>query len=326
VSESDWRPSAAAEALRRRAELLAAVRDFFRKAGVLEVETPVCSGFAATDPALDSLETRYTGPGAPHGQRLFLQTSPEFHMKRLLAAGSGPIFQICKAFRDRERGRLHNPEFTLLEWYRPGLDHWGLMDEVESLVASVLHCTRPFARHSYRELFQARLGIDPLTAEAEALRACALDHGLAEAAQLQLDGPDPWLALLISRFIEPELGRGIPCFVYDFPASKAALARLRPGDPEVAERFELYAEGLELANGFHELGDAAEQRERFQWDLQQRRSAGRPIVPMDRRLLEALEQGFPDCAGVALGLDRLLMLRIGAHSIDEVLAFPLERA
>jgi lysyl-tRNA synthetase class 2 len=326
VSGSRWRPSAAPEALRARAELLAAVRAFFREAGVLEVETPLCSAFATTDPALDSLETRYTGPGAPHGQRLYLQTSPEFPMKRLLAAGSGPIYQICKALRDGERGRLHNPEFTLLEWYRPGFDHCRLMEEVETLVATVLDCTRPFPRYSYRGLFQQRLGIDPLAAELEELRACALKRGLSEAASLDLKGTDPWLDLLLSRFIEAELGRGTPCFVYDFPASKASLARIRPGDPPVAERFELYAEGLELANGFHELGDPAEQRQRFRRDLDQRRSTGRPEVPMDRHLLDALEHGFPDCAGVALGLDRLLMLRMGANSIDEVLAFPLERA
>ena len=293
---------------------------------MLEVETPICSAFATTDPTLDSLETRYTGPGAPQGQRLYLQTSPEFPMKRLLAAGSGPIFQICKALRDGERGRLHNPEFTLLEWYRPGFDHRRLMNEVEALVVLVLDCPRPFPRHSYRELFRNRLEVDPLVAGPEELRACALERGMSEAAGMELDGSDPWLDLLLSRFIEPELGRGTPCFVYDFPASKAALARIRPGDPPVAERFELYGEGLELANGFHELGDPVEQRRRFERDLERRHRGGRPEVPMDRRLLAALEQGFPDCAGVALGIDRLLMLRIGARSIDEVLAFPLERA
>ena len=320
-----WRPSARLEVLRARAELLSRIRAFFRDAGVLEVETPLASAAANTDPMLDSLATRYTGPGAPAGRRLYLQTSPEFAMKRLLAAGSGPIYQICKAFRDGERGRLHNPEFSILEWYRPGYDHQRLMDEVEALISPLLGVTEPFQRLSYSELFQRQLGLDLLAADAARLRACAQERGGPGLAALELDA-DAWLDLLLSEFIEPQLGRDRPCFVYDYPASKAALARVRPGPPPLASRFELYAEGRELANGFHELSDASEQQRRFEAELQRRRAAGRPLVPMDLNLLAALQQGLPDCSGVALGLDRLLMLRQELTHIDQALAFPLERA
>jgi lysyl-tRNA synthetase class 2 len=320
-----WRPSAELEVLRARAEMLSRIRAFFLDAGVLEVETPLAGAAANTDPMLDSLATRYTGPGAAGGRRLYLQTSPEFAMKRLLAVGSGPIYQICKAFRDGERGRLHNPEFSILEWYRPGYDHHQLMDEVEALVAPLLGVEAAFERRSYAELFQHHLGLDPLAAGVSRLRQCALECGGAGLAELELDA-DAWLDLLLSEFIEPRLGRGRPCFVYDYPAGKAALARVRPGPPPLASRFELYAEGLELANGFHELSDAAEQQRRFEAELQRRRQAGRTLVPMDLNLLAALQRGLPDSAGVALGLDRLLMLQQGLSHIDEALAFPLERA
>lgn len=320
-----WRPSAGLEVLRARAELLARIRAFFQRAGVLEVETPLAAAAANPDPMLESLATRYTGPGAAAGRQLYLQTSPEFAMKRLLAAGSGPIFQICKAFRDGERGRLHNPEFSILEWYRPGYDHARLMDEVEALTAPLLGITEPFERLSYGELFQRHLGLDPHAADTARLRACAQERGGPALAALELDA-DAWLDLLLSEFIEPRLGRGRPCFVYDYPASKAALARVRPGPPPLASRFELYADGLELANGFHELSDAPEQKSRFEAELRRRRAARRPAVPLDLNLLAALQQGLPDCAGVALGLDRLLMLQQGLSHIDQVLAFPLERA
>ena len=320
-----WRPSAGLEVLRARAELLSRIRAFFRDAGVLEVETPLAMAAANTDPMLDSLATRYTGPGAAAGRDMYLQTSPEFAMKRLLAAGSGPIYQTCKAFRDGERGRLHNPEFSILEWYRPGYDHHQLMDEVEALTAPLLGVTEPFERLSYGELFQRHLGLDPHAADTARLRACARERGGVGLEELELDA-DAWLDLLLSEFIEPQLGRDRPCFVYDYPASKAALAQVRPGPPPLASRFELYAEGLELANGFHELNDASEQRRRFEAELQRRQAFGRPLVPLDLNLLAALQQGLPDCSGVALGLDRLLMLQQGLTQIDQVLAFPLERA
>jgi len=308
-----------------RARLLAQIRAFFHQQGVMEVETPVCSRSATTDPTIQSLVTRYTGPGAPSGVPLYLHTSPEFPMKRLLAAGSGPIYQLCKVFRDGESGRLHNPEFTLLEWYRPDFDHHRLMDEVEQLVQRVLPEAQPVRRISYRELFEQLLGLNPHDATAGQLRNLALQQGVPGIEQLELPHRDAWLDLLMTHCIEPALGAGL-CFVYDYPASQAALARVRPGDPPVAERFELYIDGIEVANGFHELADAAEQRRRFEQALQARSEAGQPLVPMDELLLAALARGLPDCAGVALGIDRLFMRAIGATHIDQVIAFPLTRA
>lgn len=325
---ADWRPGATLDTLRLRARLLERVRAFFAARGVLEVETPLLSVAGSTDPALASLRTAYHGPGLPAGQPLYLHTSPEFPMKRLLAAGSGPIYQVARVFRDGEAGGRHNPEFTLLEWYRPG---WGidrLMAEVEALVtglyegAQALPATR---RYTYRALFQEFLGLDPLGAGVAELRACGERAGIRPPGGMPADDPDPWRDLLLTHLIEPHLGPGL-VFLYDYPASQAALARLKPGEPAVAERFELYWDGLELANGFHELGDAAEQRARFEADNRQRAALGLPAVPLDERLLAALEQGLPDCSGVALGLDRLLMRLAGLSRIDQVLAFAIDRA
>lgn len=323
--EDGWRPGALIEMLRRRAGLLSQIRDFFHQREVMEVETPVCSRCATTDPAIESLQTTFTGPQAAAGLPLYLHTSPEFAMKRLLAAGSGPIYQICKVFRDGEAGARHNPEFTLLEWYRPGFDHHRLMDEVEALLLHLVPESTPARRLSYQALFQQYLDIDPHRATPEELRHCAEGQGLADAGRLQLETRDAWLDLLLSHYIEPRLGDGA-CFVYDYPASQAALARIRPGSPSLAERFELYLDGVELANGFHELTDAAQQRARFEQECEVRKQSGLPAVPMDHRLLQALEQGLPSSAGVALGIDRLLMQLSGASHIGEVLAFSLDRA
>lgn len=317
----DWRPAARLETLRLRAERMQQVRRFFQQRGLLEVETPMLSAAAGTDPNLDSLHSRYQGPGAPETGELYLHTSPEFPMKRLLAAGAGPIWQCCKVFRGGERGRRHNPEFTMLEWYRPGWDHHRLMTEVADLVSAVCG-ERPVVTRTYGELFRP-LGvnahtddIDQLTAAAERL-GIPLPHGLHR---------DALLDLMLSERIAPELGRGSIEFVHDFPASQAALARIRPDTPPLAERFECFVDGMEIANGFHELNDAAEQRSRFQADSEQRRLEGKPVPPMDERLLEALAASMPDCAGVAVGLDRLFMVALGCGRIDEVLAFPIERA
>jgi lysyl-tRNA synthetase class 2 len=322
----DWRPTAGLAALQGRAALLAEVRAFFAAAGVLEVETPLCASAAGTDPALRPLRTRYTGPGHPQGLTLYLQTSPEFAMKRLLAAGSGPIYQVCKAFRDGEAGGRHNPEFTLLEWYRPGFDQHRLMDEVAALVRQCLGAPQlGEERISYRELFLQQLQLDPLVADPAQLQAIATAR-IPGSAGLQLPDRDAWLDLLLSALIEPRLGNAQLTFVFDYPASQAALARLDAADPRAAARFELYYRGMELANGFHELGDADELRARFVADNAERRAAGEDELPLDERLLAALAHGLPDCAGVALGLDRLLMLKLGAERIAEVLAFPVERA
>lgn len=324
----DWRPGASLDTLRLRARMLERLRDFFARRGVLEVETPLLSVAGSTDPALASFQTPYQGPGLPAGQPLYLHTSPEFPMKRLLAAGSGPIYQVARVFRDGEAGARHNPEFSLLEWYRTGWELESLMDEVEALVTALRGDAPPLPatrRYAYRELFQAFLAIDPLMATVEELRACCHQAGIQAPDSMPGDEGDPWLDLLLSHAIEPRLGPGL-VFVYDYPASQAALARVRPGDPPVAERFELYWDGLELANGFHELGDATEQRARFVADNHKREARGQPRMPLDEHLLAALEQGLPDCSGVALGLDRLLMRLAGLERIDQVLAFAIKRA
>jgi lysyl-tRNA synthetase class 2 len=320
----DWRPTASLDTMRMRARLLAQIRAFFSARDVLEVETPLLSSATVTDPHLHSLTTVYQGPGAPEGRILYLQTSPEFAMKRLLAAGSGPIFQICRAFRNQEAGWLHNPEFTLLEWYRPGFDHHALMDEVDGLLAEVLTLARA-ERLSYGAAFRGRFGLDPLDATTEELRRAAISAGLRGISEADRDG---WLDLMMSHSVQPTLGRGRPTFLYDYPPSQAALARVRPGPPAVAERFEVFVEGLEIGNGFHELADAAEQRRRLEADVARRRALGLEAVPVDERLLRALAQGLPDCAGVAIGVDRLLMVAAGIErgSIDQVLSFPWDRA
>lgn len=315
-----WTPSAPLRNLRLRARVLAQVRTFFALREVQEVETPLLANACVPDPMIESFPVEYHGPG---GERtLYLQSSPELHMKRLLAAGSGPIYQICRVFRNGEAGRLHNPEFTLLEWYRPGYDHHRLMDEVDALLQSVLDSVVG-ERLRYAEVFALESGIDdPVHAPLGELQECAAQW-CAEAGTLERDD---CLHLIFSHLIEPLLGRGCPTFVYDYPASQAALARRCPDNPDYAERFEVYVEGMELANGFHELTDAAEQRRRFAADLETRRRRGQPVTPLDEHFLTALDAGLPPCAGVALGFDRLLMLLAGAMEIAEVLAFPLARA
>jgi lysyl-tRNA synthetase class 2 len=322
---SDWRPSAGIDILRRRAELLGSIRAFFAERGVMEVETPLLSACGATDPHLDSFCTHYTGPGIVTDRVAYLQTSPEFAMKRLLAAGSGPIYQICKAFRNGESGRYHNPEFTMLEWYRPGFDYRNLMAEVDDLLRAVLN-SRPAAFLSYAEVFKQHLQLDPHTASTAQLRACAASHGVIASDSLGADR-DTWLTLLWTHLIEPRLGSGgHPLFVFDYPVSQAMLARIRPGSPAVAERFEVYIDGVELANGFQELQDSVEQRRRFEENCRLRREGGMLAMSMDERLLAALAHGLPLCSGVALGLDRLLMLKVEAGDLREVLAFPFDSA
>ncbi len=313
-----WRPTATLANLQCRAEVLAKVRHFFAERGLLEVETPLLCAGTIPEPAIESLHTHCGQPA----QRFFLQTSPEFAMKRLLAAGSGPIYQICKAFRDGETGRRHNPEFTMLEWYRPGWDHHQLISEVEALVTAVL-ATPVAERITYGELFARHLAIDPHSSSLGELRQAAAQTDLGELPALDRDG---LLNLLFATAIEPQLGADRPTFVDDFPASQAALARVRPGPPAVAERFELFVAGLELANGFHELTDGGEQRRRFEHDRQRRSQAGQADVALDEPFLAALEHGLPACSGVALGIDRLVMLAAGVNDIRQVLAFPTDRA
>lgn len=321
--EHEWRPTASLDSLRLRARVLEQIRDFFMRRGVLEVETPTLCAAATLDPNIDSLHSRVTAGGTV--RPLYLHTSPEFAMKRLLAAGSGSIYQVCKVFRDGEAGRLHNPEFTLLEWYRVGYDHHGLMDEVETLLREILG-SEPARRHSYHEVFHRFTGVDLASATDAALHQCAVEFGLAAAAERPAEGRDLYLNFLMSHVVTPHLGHDAPVFVYDFPVTQAAMARVRSGTPPVAERFELFVNGVELANGYHELTDTDEQRYRFEQERRRRRLAGRPVVDGDDRLLAAMKSGLPDCAGVALGVDRLLMLRAGVDHIDDVLSFPVRLA
>jgi lysyl-tRNA synthetase class 2 len=318
----DWRPTASMDALRLRAEIVAKIRAVFAERAVLEVETPLLASAPVTDLHLQALNCRYRGPGADDGWTLWLQTSPEFAMKRLLAAGSGAIFQICKAVRDGEAGRRHNPEFTILEWYRPGWDHHRLMNEVDDLLSAVLG-TGTGERLTYGEAFTRYAGVDPHGEPDDGLRTRVEALGVPSAGEL---GRDDLLDLLLTHVIEPKLGHCQPTFIHDYPASQAALARVRPGQLPLAERFEVFVEGLELANGYHELTDPGVQRHRFEADLEARRNAGLPEVPIDEHLLAALEHGLPECAGVALGLDRLVMLAAGTREIADVVAFPVDRA
>lgn len=324
-AEADWRPVPSLQCLRARATLFARAREFFAARGVLEVDTPIVVNAPVSDVHLHSATVQLAGLGAP----LYLHTSPEYAMKRLLAAGSGDIYQICHVVRGGEGGRLHNPEFTLIEWYRLGLSLDRLMDEVESLVRVLLgEATAARGRRerlSYREAFLRELAIDPLTASEEMLAAAADSVGFRTSAARPARR-DEWLELLMGVHVGPRLGRNALTFVYGYPASQAALAQLDPADRRVAERFELYCEGLELANGFHELASVDEQRSRFEADNAARRRSGLAAAPLDERLLAALAAGLPDCAGVALGFDRTLMLALGAQQIDEVLPFPTARA
>jgi len=320
VSES-WRPTSSLEAIRRRAQALRWTREFFHERGVLEVETPAMVNAAVSDVNLGSVRVEMPGRDAP----LFLHTSPEYAMKRLLAAGSGDIYQVCHVYRGAERGRQHNPEFTMLEWYRLGFSLDELMDEVGQLVRGLLREELPVEMLSYREAVATHAGFDPLDApDAELIRAAEV-LGM-DSAHSHRASRDELLDLIVGAQVGPALGANALTFVHGYPASQAALARLDSTDPRVALRFELYHRGIELANGYHELSEITEQRQRFGNDQELRRRRGLPVNPLDPNLLAALEAGLPDCAGVALGFDRVLMLAMGTASIDDVLAFPVERA
>jgi lysyl-tRNA synthetase class 2 len=245
-------------------------------------------------------------------------------MKRLLSAGSGAIYQICKSFRNEETGRFHNPEFTMLEWYRPGFNHLHLMTEIDELIQEVLGCETA-ERVSYQDIFKQYLCCDPLTATLNDIKALAKQYGYGEIAANE-NNKDTLLMLLFSQHVEPNIGQNRPCFVMDFPASQAALAKISLTNPLVADRFELYFQGIELANGFHELTDEPEQRGRFEQDNIKRQSKGQDIMPIDQNFIAALNFGLPACAGVALGIDRLLMLALNCSKINQVIAFENSRA
>jgi len=317
-----WQPSATLATLQCRAQILKIIRDFFAAREVMEVETPVLAHTSVTDPFIESMPVFFRKHPQKEAQQYYLQTSPEYAMKRLLAAGSGAIYQITKAFRQGEVGRFHNPEFTMLEWYRPGFNHHQLMDEVDLLLQCLCQ-TQPAERKTYAALFDSFLQIDVHTASVRELKACALAQQLTIVDD-NFD-KDTWLNLLLTHCIEPHLGTEKPFFIYDFPASQAALARIQTGPQAVASRFEVYVRGVEIANGFHELQDAHEQRKRFENNLKQRQALGLAPILIDEFLLAALEKGLPDCAGVALGIDRLIMLITGLPTLAQVMSFDFSR-
>jgi lysyl-tRNA synthetase class 2 len=307
-----WQPHATIDTLRMRADIMARIRDFFKKRDVLEVETPLIASTTVTDPHIASIPVLHS-----KDKIFYLQTSPEYAMKRLLAAGSGSIFQLCKAFRQDEKGRLHNPEFTMLEWYRIGFDHHALMDEMRDFFKEVFAISKT-DRLTVANVFETYVGINPHLAHVSELKNAAKKHGI------EVDVPDEknvYLDILFTHIIEPKLGNEYPVFIYDYPASQAALAKIRDENVPVASRFEVYFKGVELGNGFHELQNAEEQRVRFEKDLQYRFLHQMDAVPVDELLLSALQNGLPDCAGVAMGVDRLIMLMLGYEKIANVISF-----
>ncbi len=367
---NDFLPAASLETLRLRAHLLTEVRRFFDARGYWEVETPLLSHDVVVDAWLEPFATRWTADG-PAGRddsactgpdELFLQTSPEFGMKRLLCAGATAIYQITRAMRNAEFGTYHNPEFTMIEWYRVAETHTDQMQLVEELVTAVIEraagwkacpttpagwkacptisCpskstdresartafVRPFDRLTYDEAFKRHAGTKVLKLSTAQLADVARSRGIEPPPGLRADDRDGWLNLLLAELVEPHLGRERGQFLYDYPASQAALARIRKDDPPVAERFELYMGGVEICNGYHELTDAGELRKRMRSQAAVRKQEGRRDLPQQSRLLDAMDAGLPACAGVALGFDRLMMQAVGAPSIAEVMAFPFDRA
>ncbi len=321
----DWRPNASLDVLRARAGMLERIRAYFAAQEVREVQTPLLAATAVSDPAIESI-----GAVTARGGRLWLQTSPEYPMKRLLAAGFGDCYQVCPVFRDGESGRLHNPEFTMIEWYRLDYGVGEMEHDVDRLLRVACAELREFppARAvSYRAAMLQGCGIDCASAGAPEIRAALASRGIDPVDAGAWDR-DEWLDLLMGAVVGPALGHDAPVFLHDYPPGQAALARLRtePDGSRVAERFELYVDGLELANGFRELGDAGEQRQRFERDQAMRRRRGQPLRPLDERLLAALGTGLPDCAGVALGFDRLVMAAHRLQSLDAAMAFSAERA
>jgi elongation factor P--(R)-beta-lysine ligase len=318
---SNWAPTASLATLRLRARMLDIARMHFAATGALEVETPVMVQAGVTDVHLESLEVR-RADGSRAG---FLHTSPEYAMKRLLAAGAPDIYQVCRVFREGERGRRHNPEFTMIEWYRLGIDHHALMDDVERLLRGLIEPLRPVGatRHvTYSDAFREALDIDPLAIPTRELHATLLASGL-DVPKSVADERDSLLDLAMATLVAARFPSDAITFLHDFPASQAALARVRG---PVASRFEAFWGELELANGFHELGDAAEQSRRFEADRAERARRGQPDRDPDLRFIAGLAAGLPPCAGVALGFDRAVMVATGANSIDDVIAFPVERA
>jgi lysyl-tRNA synthetase class 2 len=319
-----WQPSCSIEFLQKRARMLQRIRAFFLARNVLEVETPLLSHACGTEPQLAFFTTTFD---FVKSEKLFLQTSPEFAMKRLLAAGSGSIYQICKAFRNSEVGRFHNPEFTMLEWYRVGFDLNDLMDEVEALFADLSQGQfSPPKRQSYAQVFAQHTGLNALKFSFDAYSAFAIQHEISEAITLCGQNHALWLDYVFSFCVQPYLGENGLCLVYGYPACQSALARLNAENLLIADRFEVFLNGVELGNGFYELSDYQEQNRRFDTEIQTRKNQNLADVVKDERLISALKTGLPDCSGIAIGLDRLLMILTETKTISEVLSFDIARA
>lgn len=336
----DWRPTASWDALRLRAGLLAKVRNFFESRDFLEVETPLLSADVVVDRHLDPLAVDVPAFGGSCPRRMWLQTSPEFGMKRLMAAGGRAIYQVTRAFRSGEQGALHNPEFTIVEWYRRDDDMAAGIKLLSDLCQHLLG-TGPAEELSYTQAFQRHAGLDPLQASVDELAAVARARNVVVPAGLRSAGQhsagqvpsgqvpsdrDHWLDLLLVELVQPHLGLDSPVIIFDYPASQAALSRIRQGNPPVAERFELFVRGVELANGYHELLDPAELAQRNRAANATRMADGKEPLPEESRLLAAMRAGQPACTGAALGFDRVVMLAAGGTSLADVMAFPVERA
>ena len=339
-SSGDFGPSASLEVLKRRATMLGWLREFFHDHGYWEVQTPLLCRDVCVDAWLEPFCVPVQSRSGTTVKKMFLQTSPEFAMKRLLASGAKAVYQITPAFRVGESGPLHNPEFTIVEWYRTDDTYYDQMAFTEELTVGFLkqageltgntddmvRFDRPFPRATYDKCFRDVFGQTVLDRPTDELRELAVSKSLAIPKSLSEEDRDGWLNFLLAETVEPRLAQQAGVFVHDYPASQAALARIRPDNPPVAERFELYLRGIEICNGYQELTDADELRRRIDGQSQLRANTGLPPLPTESRLLEAMDAGLPDCAGVALGFDRLLMIGLGLSTIDDVVAFPFQRS
>lgn len=324
----NWQPTLSWQNAQKRAQIISQIRGFFKQRNVLEVETPALSQGTVTDVYLDALSCQYnflSDSSYQHSDTLYLQTSPEFHMKRLLASGYGCIYQIAKAYRHEEFGRYHNPEFTMLEWYRIGFDQFDLMSEVAELLHAVLDGNKALFT-SYQDIFVKTVSVDPLVANFDELVDVLTKHDKAADWLIEMNDADLLLQFIFTEIIEPQIGINEPQFIYNFPVAQASLAQVCPEDARVAQRFECYYRGIELANGFNELTNANEQLARFKEDNQKRAAQGLVEKPIDERFIAALSSGLPECSGVALGIDRLIMLAINADTISDVQSFGVDRA
>lgn len=323
LEQSNFRPTATRENWVARQQLMAKVRDFFVRRGVLEVETPVLSNACGTDPQLDYFVTAATQSSSANSDEKYLMTSPEFHMKRLLAADFGDIFQITKSFRKDEFGSHHNNEFSMVEWYRVGMPQEQLMDEVEALVSEILGTPIHAKRTRWIDAFKNYAGVNPFCENLADFAAACRNRNIPIPEHSENLTREEWWDYLMVFAVEPVLASNGPEFLLDYPPTQAALAQTyEAADGVWAKRFELFVDQVELCNGYTELTDAAEQRRRFEADADIRKAMGKDVPKIDENFLAALESGMPACSGVALGLDRLFMLALHKENISDVILFP----